>query len=108
MIEKVSERLSGYWSFALAASAAPLSYLAAAPCGIVCGSCPLGGACFVASPMMIGMVLVLKFGHSVKWRLRTVVARLSGKVPPPRPASQSPQLIEVEDPEDGEAPSGDD
>ena len=96
MKRTLSERFSGYWSFALAASAAPLSYLAAAPCGIVCGSCPLGGACFVASPLMIGMVFVLKFGHSVKWRLQSVSARLTGKAPPPRPASQPPQIIDVE------------
>ena len=100
MKETMSERLSGYWSFALAASAAPLSYLVAAPCGIVCGSCPLGGACFVASPLMFGTVIVIKFGHSVKWRIRSVWARLTGATPPARPVQPHLQIIDIEDPED--------
>ena len=105
MTESLSERLSGYWSFALAASAAPLSYLAVAPCGIVCGSCPLGGACFVASPLMFGTVIVIKFGRSIKWRFRSMGARLTGKDPPPRPASDHPEFIDVDDAEDEEEAS---
>jgi hypothetical protein len=101
----LSERLSGYWSFALAATAAPLSYLAAAPCGIICGSCPLGGACFVASPLMFGTVIALKFGTSVKWRFQSALAKMTGKAPPLRPASLCSQIIEVDDPEEEEASS---
>lgn len=103
---ELSERFSGYWSFALAASAAPLSYLAAAPCGIICGSCPLGGACFVASPLMFGTVIVLKFGATVRWRLQAAAARLIGKTPPPRQLVERPEIIDVEDPDDEEASTG--
>ncbi|HEY3420739.1 MAG TPA: hypothetical protein VGK23_09320 [Methanomassiliicoccales archaeon] len=101
----LSERLSGYWSFALAASAAPLSYLAAAPCGIICGSCPLGGACFVASPLMFGTVIALKFGTSVRWKLQCAIAKLTGNDPPQPPAFIRSQMIEVEDPDDEGEPS---
>jgi hypothetical protein len=102
MTESLSERFSGYWSFALAASATPLSYLALAPCGIVCGSCPLGGACFVASPLMFGTVIAIKFGRSLRWRFQSLGARLTGKDPPPRPVSDRPGIIEIDDPEDEE------
>lgn len=104
----LSERLSGYWSFALAVTAAPLSYLAAAPCGIICGSCPLGGACFVASPLMFGTVIALKLGTLVKWRLQSALAKMTGKEPPLRPASLCTPIIEVEDPEQEEALPGSD
>jgi hypothetical protein len=104
----LSERFSGYWSFALAASAAPLSYLAAAPCGIICGSCPLGGACFVASPLMFGTVIALKCGSSLKWRIHSVLARLLGKDPPPRPAPLCSPIIDIDDPHDGPTTQPDD
>ncbi len=97
MAGSLSERLSGYWSFALAASAVPLSYLAAAPCGVVCGACPLGGACFAASPLMFGTVIAIKFGRSIKWHFQSAGARLTGKEPPLRPESLRPPIIDIEE-----------
>jgi hypothetical protein len=76
------ERLSGYWAFALALSAAPLSYLAAAPCGLLCGSCPLGGACLVASPLVFGMVILIKSGRAVRLFFANLVASITGRERP--------------------------
>ncbi|OPY31884.1 MAG: hypothetical protein A4E32_01488 [Methanomassiliicoccales archaeon PtaU1.Bin124] len=54
----IGEKLGGMKAFAIAAATAPMTFLAAAPCGLVCGGCPLGGACLLASPVAFGMVLV--------------------------------------------------
>ena len=96
----IIERFSGYWSFALAASAVPLSYLAVAPCGFICGSCPLGGTCFAATPLMFGAAIVLKFGQSVKWRVQSALARLTGRDLPPRPILYHQMIIDIEDMDD--------
>ncbi len=46
-------------AFILAAAAAPTAgLLLAAPCGLVCGGCPLGGACLAASPVVFGGVII--------------------------------------------------
>lgn len=89
------ERLSGYWAFALALSAAPLSYLAAAPCGLLCGSCPLGGACLVASPLVFGMVILIKSGRAVRSFFSNLAARLTGKQPPAQVAR--PDFVRIDD-----------
>jgi hypothetical protein len=46
-------------AFILAATAAPTAgLLLAAPCGLACGGCPLGGACLAASPVVFGGVII--------------------------------------------------
>jgi hypothetical protein len=60
MFEMTKQRIENAWIFALAASTAPLTFLAAGPCGLACGGCPLGGACLLTSPAVFGLVLVIK------------------------------------------------
>jgi hypothetical protein len=60
MLERISHRIENAWIFALAASTAPLTFLASGPCGLACGGCPLGGACLLTSPAVFGLVLVIK------------------------------------------------
>lgn len=55
-MKKRSESKAGVTAFMTAAVAAPITFLAAAPCGLVCGSCPLGGACLLSSPVAFGFV----------------------------------------------------
>lgn len=97
MSRSLNERASGLWAFALAASAAPLTYLLAAPYGLVCGGCPLGGACLLASPLMFAAVIVIKSTRGVKGLLMNPGARLAGKEPPRKPESRASPFIEVED-----------
>jgi hypothetical protein len=96
----VRERLSGYWAFALALSAAPLSYLAAAPCGLLCGSCPLGGACLVASPLVFGMVILIKTGKAVLSPFRRLYGRMIGREEPPQARTHPPSFIRIDDAEE--------
>ncbi len=57
--EWLRERKTALLTFAAAASVAPTAGIAlAAPCGLVCGACPLGGACLAASPIIFGGVLI--------------------------------------------------
>ncbi len=52
-------RKDGMMAFILAAAAAPTAGLVlAAPCGLACGGCPLGGACLAASPVVFGGVII--------------------------------------------------
>ena len=97
MSRSLNERASGLWAFALAASAAPLTYLLAAPCGLVCGGCPLGGACLLASPLMFAAVIAIKSARGLKWFFMNLGARLTGKEPPRKPESRASPFIEVED-----------
>jgi hypothetical protein len=60
MLQRISQRIENAWIFALAASTAPLTFLASGPCGLACGGCPLGGACLLTSPAVFGLVLVIK------------------------------------------------
>ncbi len=60
MFEMTKQRIENAWIFALAVSTAPLTFLAAGPCGLACGGCPLGGACLLTSPAVFGLVLVIK------------------------------------------------
>jgi hypothetical protein len=90
------ECLSGYWAFALALSAAPLSYLAAAPCGLLCGSCPLGGACLVASPLVFGMVILIKSGRAVRSFFSRLVGILTGRQKSSPPLAR-PDIIRIDD-----------
>lgn len=67
--EKMSnlrERIRGIWVFAVAASAAPLSYLISIPCGGACFSCPMTGACLLATPLAVLLVLAIKFSKRIK------------------------------------------
>lgn len=91
---------SGIWAFAVALSAAPLSYLMAAPCGLLCGSCPLGGACLMASPLVFGMVILIKSARSIRWLFCDLVARVRGRERPLRPRSSHPSLIQMEEGEE--------
>jgi len=59
-LERTRQRIENAWIFALAASTAPLTFLASGPCGLACGGCPLGGACLLTSPAVFGLVLVIK------------------------------------------------
>jgi len=59
-MKKKTEGKAGLTAFMTAAAAAPLTFLAAAPCGLVCGSCPLGGACLLSSPVAFGFVLAIQ------------------------------------------------
>ena len=60
MFETTRQRIENAWIFALAASTAPLTFMAAGGCGLACGGCPLGGACLLTSPAVFGLVLVIK------------------------------------------------
>jgi hypothetical protein len=55
---------------------------------------------------MFGTVIVLKFGHSLKWQFQSAWSRLTGKDPPPRPITYHNQIVDIEDPDEEEAPSG--
>jgi hypothetical protein len=91
---------SGIWAFAVAMSAAPLSYLMAAPCGLLCGSCPLGGACLIASPVVFGLVIMIKSFRRIKWFFSDLAARIMGRDRPMRPMTTPPGLIHIEEAED--------
>jgi len=53
----IGKRKDGILAFVMAAAAAPTAgLLLAAPCGLACGGCPLGGACLAASPLVFGGV----------------------------------------------------
>jgi hypothetical protein len=60
------ERIRGLWVFGVAASAAPLSYLISIPCGGACFSCPMTGACLLATPLVVLLVLAVKFSRRIK------------------------------------------
>ena len=90
---------SGIWAFAVALSAAPLSYLMAAPCGLLCGSCPLGGACLMASPLVFGMVIMIKSARGIRWFFSDLVARILGRERQERPRAMSTSLIQIDDEE---------
>ncbi|MEI6796961.1 MAG: hypothetical protein WCK39_08850 [Methanomassiliicoccales archaeon] len=63
---EIRQRLKSYYIFILAASAAPLSLLAAGPCASgACAACPGGGACFLAFPLIIFGVLFAKAGRRI-------------------------------------------
>jgi hypothetical protein len=94
------ERSSGIWAFAVALSAAPLSYLMAAPCGLLCGACPLGGACLIASPLVFGMVIMIKSIRGIRWFFGDLAARITGRDRPSRPRTVPPGLVQIEDGED--------
>lgn len=91
------ERSSGIWAFAVAMSAAPLSYLLAAPCGLLCGGCPLGGACLIASPLVFAMVIVIKSARGISWFFSDLAARIAGRERPARRRALPPGLIEVDE-----------
>jgi hypothetical protein len=57
---QIRNKLVGTWAFAAAAITAPVTFLAAAPCGLACGGCPLGGACLLSSPVAFGVVLAVQ------------------------------------------------
>lgn len=57
----IGHRYAGLWAFLGAAAAAPIAYLSVAPCGLACGGCPLGGACFIPTPLVLGAIVVSKF-----------------------------------------------
>ncbi len=59
-------RIKGLWAYAMAASAAPLTYLLSAPCGAACGACPMGGACLLSLPAVMAVVLIAKFSRRLK------------------------------------------
>ena len=94
------ERSSGIWAFAVALSAAPLSYLMAAPCGLLCGSCPLGGACLIASPLVFGMVIMIKSARGIRWFFSDLAARILGRERQLRPRAVPPGLIQIDDGDD--------
>jgi hypothetical protein len=53
------KRKEGVLAFVMAAATAPTAgLLLAAPCGLACGGCPLGGACLAASPLVFGGVFI--------------------------------------------------
>lgn len=60
------ERARGLWAFALAASAAPAAYVFSMPCGAACFSCPMTGACLLATPAVLLLVLGIKFSRRIK------------------------------------------
>ncbi len=63
---EIRQRLRSYYIFILAASAAPLSLLAAGPCASgACTSCPSGGACFLAFPLIVFGVIIAKAGRRI-------------------------------------------
>jgi hypothetical protein len=57
------QKYAGLWAFLGAAAAAPIAYLSMAPCGLACGGCPLGGACFVPTPLVLGAVVIGKLAQ---------------------------------------------
>lgn len=57
------QKYAGLWAFLGAAAAAPIAYLSMAPCGLTCGGCPLGGACFVPTPLVLGAVVIGKLAQ---------------------------------------------
>lgn len=65
-MSSLRDRIRGLWVFAVAASAAPLSYIASAPCGGACFSCPMTGACLLATPLVVLLVLAVKFSRRIK------------------------------------------
>ncbi len=67
-------KLKGMWSFAMAASAAPIAYLLSAPCGAACGGCPMGGACLLAFPAVMAVVIIVKFSRRVKAALAKAIS----------------------------------
>jgi hypothetical protein len=66
----------GVYSFLGAAAAAPLMYLAAAPCGLICAGCPLGGACLLPTPLVLGAMVVGKSVNMIRNRLNPTSDRL--------------------------------
>ncbi|MBC7127825.1 MAG: hypothetical protein H5T32_06405 [Candidatus Methanosuratus sp.] len=67
---RIAERAKAWWAFALAASAAPTSYLIAMPCGGGCAGCPMGGGCFLAYPILIALAIGAKSVRFGKGLLR--------------------------------------
>jgi len=65
-MSSLRERVRGLWVFAVAASAAPLSYLVSFPCGGACLSCPMTGACLLVTPLAVLLVLAVKFSRRIK------------------------------------------
>ncbi|HPC27417.1 MAG TPA: hypothetical protein PKX17_01690 [Candidatus Methanomethylicus sp.] len=59
-------KIKGIWTYAMAASAAPLAYLLSAPCGAACGACPMGGACILSLPAIMAVVFIAKFSRKIK------------------------------------------
>jgi hypothetical protein len=57
---EIRNKLTGAYAFAAAAVTAPITFLAAGPCGLACGGCPLGGACLLSSPVAFGFVLAVQ------------------------------------------------
>ncbi len=80
MFEMTRQRIENAWIFALAASTAPLTFLAAGPCGLACGGCPLGGACLLTSPAVFGLVLVIKAQRKASKFLSKMFRRSDRKV----------------------------
>jgi hypothetical protein len=55
----IGKRKDGILAFVMASATAPTAgLLLAAPCGLACGGCPLGGACLAASPLVFGGVFI--------------------------------------------------
>ncbi len=74
------DRMRSIWAFALAASMAPAAYLVAIPCGAVCVSCPLTGACLLTYPAIIGLIFAIKLSRKAKSALLRMAGSL-GLVP---------------------------
>jgi hypothetical protein len=64
-------RREGALAFVMAAVTAPTAgLLLAAPCGLACGGCPLGGACLAASPLVFGGVFIASAVSSRRSKVR--------------------------------------
>jgi hypothetical protein len=67
----LKRRKDGIVAFILAATAAPTAGLMlAAPCGLACGGCPLGGACLAATPVVFGGVIIANAISSRRSKIR--------------------------------------
>jgi hypothetical protein len=74
--DSIRERKEGVTAFFMAAAVAPTAgLLLAAPCGLVCGGCPLGGACLAASPVVFGGVII---ANAISSRRSKKMAGISG------------------------------
>lgn len=64
MLLKIRKKLYILWMFILTASSIPINYLFS--CGMTCFSCPLGGICLFIYPVILFIVILIKFVRKVK------------------------------------------
>jgi hypothetical protein len=68
IIKQFRERFRLFFTFVLSASSMPAIYLLRVPqaCGLFCATCPFGGFCIIALPIIIGAALFTKSSKKVR------------------------------------------